>query len=377
MSRRTFTCVRDALCESSLVGAICCGVLAGAIGFAYAAEDDAAVCAAGKPREAAIAACTRRIEAGQLQGGDLALAYLNRARAHLPYPPNAVLDSISEDLAKAISLDPGNADAYWTRAKLFGWNHREQGIADYAKVIALRPDRFDAYVEQAILFEYSDLDRAIANYSKILALKPDWQPAEVYRRRARAYRTKGEDRLALADWSEVIRLQPDEEPYSARGFIYLRLHDYDQAIADFSKALVLRQFHPTPMRGLAVAYEAKGDFAKALEQANQNISLVQSRAGPVGHEYTDRARIYLKMGRTTEALADVDAVLRARHILDQTEYARVRLLRGSIYEAMGRTDAAIAEFRQIQLDLATSKTPTERETLDGAIAGLKRLGAPP
>ena len=223
------TYTHTVLRTSNVAAAICCALLAGTMRLAYAQEDDAAACAALKPREAAVAACTRRIESGQLQGADLALAHLNRARAHLPYPPRAELDKIGEDLNKAISLDRNNPEAYWTRASVFGWKQHEQGIADYAKVIALQPDRLDAYFEQAILLEYSDLDRAIANYSKMLELRPGWRA--VCRRRARAYEMKGEDQLALADCDELIRMQPDEEPYSMRGFIHLRLRDDRNAAA--------------------------------------------------------------------------------------------------------------------------------------------------
>jgi tetratricopeptide (TPR) repeat protein len=229
----------------------------------------------------------------------------------------------------------------------------------------------------AILLEFSDLDRAIANYSKVLELRPGWRAADVYRRRARAYEMKGEDQLALADCDELIRMRPDEEPYSMRGFIHLRLRDFDRAITDFNQALALRAFHPTPMRGLALTYEARGDLDRALKQTDQNISLARSRGNVVGYEYVDRARIYLKMGRSAEALDDVDAVLRAGHILDKTQYPRVRLLKGQIYEAMGRKDDAVAELRAIEAELATSKTASERETLDNAVAALKRLGATP
>jgi tetratricopeptide (TPR) repeat protein len=135
----------------------------------------------------------------------------------------------------------------------------------------------------AILLEFSDLDRAIANYSKVLELRPGWRAADVYRRRARAYEMKGEDQLALADCDELIRMRPDEEPYSMRGFIHLRLRDFDRAITDFNQALALRAFHPTPMRGLALTYEARGDLDRALKQTDQNISFARSRGNVVGY----------------------------------------------------------------------------------------------
>jgi hypothetical protein len=103
-SASTYT--HTVLRTSRVAAAICCALLAGTMRLAYAQEDDAAACAALKPREAAVAACTRRIESGQLQDADLALAYLNRARAHLPYPPRAELDKIGEDLDKAIVSIP-------------------------------------------------------------------------------------------------------------------------------------------------------------------------------------------------------------------------------------------------------------------------------
>jgi tetratricopeptide (TPR) repeat protein len=195
-------------------------------------------------------------------------------------------------------------------------------------------------------------------------MKPDWQDGSAYRARAVAYAAKGDDRLALADRTEVVRMKPGRDAYVDRGFVYLRLTDYDAAAADFKKALEFGE-HPSAHAGLAAVYRAKGDFDRALRQVNTAIGTAPGMAGL----FVD-ANTYLAMGKAAEALADVDASLRP---FPQDPGAR--LVKGRIYEAMGRK--AIAEFQQVRDRLAAARTAYDRHTLADSLDGLARLGAKP
>lgn len=77
---------------------------------------------------------------------------------------------------------------------------------------------------------------AIETSSKAIELDP--KNAEMYLDRASAYlRHRKEYSKAIKDYNKVIELKPDiAEAYSARGVVYYKLGNYQQAIADFKIA---------------------------------------------------------------------------------------------------------------------------------------------
>jgi tetratricopeptide (TPR) repeat protein len=381
----------------TIVAAIVCAVPA-------ASADDATACAeVSYLKDVAIPACTRLIESGDLRGDDLARVYSYRGRARLwasnprDFDPamadhdqavrlapglasvyvNRALawvrlgkgEQAGEDIEKAIALAPDDAEAYFTRAEMYRYTaaRREQVISDYGKAFALEPDYAEAYYGQATLLFDTDFDRAIADYTRIIERKPDWQDGSAYRARAVAYAAKGDDRLALADRTEVVRMKPGREAYVDRGFVYLRLTDYDAAAADFQKALAFGA-HPSAHAGLAAVYRAKGDFDRALKEVNTAIGMAPAMSGL----FIERADTYLAMGKTAEALTDVDASLRPF-----PKDPSARLVKARIYEAMGRKAEAIAEFQQARDWLAAARTAYDRRMLADSLVGLERLGAKP
>jgi tetratricopeptide (TPR) repeat protein len=388
--------------------AFCIALVAIACAAVYtvpaASADDAAACAeVSYLKEVAIPACTRLIESGNLHGADLARVYSYRGRARLwasnprdfdpamadhdeavrlaPGLASVYVNRASawvrlgkeeradEDIEKAIALAPDDAEAYFTRAEMHRYTaaRREQVISDYGKAFALKPDYAEAYYGQGTLLLDQDFDRAIADYTRIIELKPDWQGGGAYQARAAAYAAKGDDPRALADRTELVRMKPGRDAYVDRGFVYLRLTDYDAAAADFQRALEFGA-HPSAHTGLASVYRAKGDFDRALLEVNRAIGMAPRMAGLL----VERANTYLAMGKTTEALADVDASLRPF-----PQDASAHLVKGRIYEAMGRKNDAIAEFQQVRGRLATARTAYDRRTLADSLDGLERLGAKP
>jgi tetratricopeptide (TPR) repeat protein len=75
-----------------------------------------------------------------------------------------------------------------------------------------------------------------------------------------------------------------------------------------------------------------GDLEQALADANMAIELQ-----PSGGRYDTRGMVYYKRGQYEAALQDYNAAINKR-----TEYAHYG--RGLVYEALGETDMAIADF---------------------------------
>lgn len=100
--------------------------------------------------------------------------------------------------------------------------------------------------------------------------------AEFYLKRGEDYSSVHDYDRAIADYTKAIELKPDyAEAYNDRGFAYyLRAKpDYDHAIADYTRAIELRPNYPKAYNNRGVAYMAGGygaaksvpDFDRAIE----------------------------------------------------------------------------------------------------------------
>jgi len=82
-----------------------------------------------------------------------------------------------------------------------------------------------------------DNDRAIADYTQAIRLNPDNDLA--YINRAEAYKSKGDWNRAIADYTEAVRIYPDENIYILRAEAYIVRSNFTQARADVNKVLKL------------------------------------------------------------------------------------------------------------------------------------------
>ena len=98
--------------------------------------------------------------------------------------------------------------------------------------------------------------------------------AAAYHNRGMANADRGDDDAALADFSEAIRLAPDDpDPLNGRGVVYARREEYDEAIADFDAAIDLDPQAARVFFNRANAYAAIGDDEKALADYDAAIRL--------------------------------------------------------------------------------------------------------
>ena len=64
--------------------------------------------------------------------------------------------------------------------------------------------------------------------------------------------------------SQAIQLNPNvAHAYNARGYVYMRQHDYQHALADFNDAIRLQPNYPNAYQNRAVTRKALGDAAGA------------------------------------------------------------------------------------------------------------------
>lgn len=108
-----------------------------------------------------------------------------------------------------------------------------------------------------------DLDAAIADYSEAIKVHPDDPFA--YNNRANARRDKGDIDGAIADYTEALRIDPDyTAAYVNRGLVYERKHDIARARADYEQALARPAKYGNGRGGQEMARRRLAQLSKRL-----------------------------------------------------------------------------------------------------------------
>lgn len=187
----------------------------------------------------AIAACTRLIESGKLQGRALAEIYTSRGATYAQLMFWRQFEDSAEKLAEygkremadydeAIRIDPKYAPPHFNRGVVFiKKKDYDQALADLNEAIRLGPaERIKGideksrdkntqnaeYLHQRGIVHSlkGDIDRAIADYSA--ALRSDPELAQAFYDRGLAYRTKGDTNSANADFGRATKLDSSLKP---------------------------------------------------------------------------------------------------------------------------------------------------------------------
>ncbi len=256
-------------------------------------------CASADP-DRTIRSCTAALDSG---AGDTTIVLLSRGRA---YAAKGQYDLAIADFDRLIALVPNSADAHLGRGYAFLRKGKlNQSVADFTKSIELNPKFTAAYFDRgAAYLDMGRNDLAIADEDQALALDPNQAGAYVVR--GLAYSRKGGSNEAIADYSKAIVLKPGvPNAYSYRASAFLRQNRFDEAVADTTKALELQPESAAAHNDRAWALHLKGENALALPYAEKAVALGPGSAPAV----ETRAEIYEKLGRTRDAIADYRAVL--------------------------------------------------------------------
>jgi tetratricopeptide (TPR) repeat protein len=300
-------------------------VVAGPILASPAVAADADICAKASGDEA-IAACTRAISSGRVQGRELALVYFNRG---IEYQTKGDDDRAIADFTAAIRLDPKHAKSYNSR-----------GNAYHAK---------------------GDDDRAIADYTAAIRLDP--KDAYTYNNRGSAYKGKGDLDRAIADYSETIRLNPSlDKAYSSRGTAYLYSGNPAKALADVSQASEL----DPKSAYYALWVDIVGQRNNVPSRLSQAVSKLDMTAWPA-------PLIRLFLGQMTPAAAlaaadDPDVTRKRSMVCDVGFYGGELALRaGAKDDAAGLFRLAVANCQHNFVEWFAASA--ELKALGGAAAG--------
>lgn len=190
--------------------------------------------------------------------------------------------------------------------------------------------------------EKGDQDRAIADYTQAVGLDPKY--ASAFNNRGDAYSKKGDQDRAVADYTRAIGLDPKKtNAYYNRGNAYRTKGDYELAIADYTQAISLDPKDPNAYNNRGFAYANKGDYDLAIANYTQAISLGPKRALV---SYNNRGNAYREKGDQDLAIADYTQAI-GLVPKDPTAYIN----RGFAFGNKGDYDRATADYNvAISLD---------------------------
>jgi tetratricopeptide (TPR) repeat protein len=358
---------------------------------------DADVCADNKASDAAvIAACTRIIDSKSAKDKDN--AYYNRAVIHGRKSDH---DKAIADATKSIDLAPKDQaawrvgdlhiDAVLLRGQSYAAKRppqHDQAIADFSQVIKLSPRNVQAYLDRAESYAAKGAkDQELADYRKILdvTMVTPWRikladenarsaekvldgSAKSRSARGRAYAKLGEPDNALVEFSAALVLEPtDFLALIGRGDIYAARGTHDLAVADYTKAIAVFSKDDLLYSKRAASFWHRKEHDKALADYSRAIELDPKYA----EYYHNRGSVYAAKGDRGLSIADYN-----RAIELAPKDASIYRNRASSHYAKGDRDLALADYNRA-IELEPTHAPTYRSRgltrrakgdLNGAIA---------
>lgn len=181
----------------------------------------------------------------------LAQLYGQRARVHRD---KSDLKAALDDLNQALAAFP-SAEDYRERGRILYFRQQhKQALADYEFALNLRPDQADVYrwKAEALLALHreakgskpadirarKDLESEVVKALTHYLAKGGRPSAEVYRIRGQIRVWHGQFQEALADYTKALALEPHSATFAARGWVFLANESKNLALEDFENALL-------------------------------------------------------------------------------------------------------------------------------------------
>ncbi len=326
-----------------------------------------------------------------LQTGDAegALAWIVRARAHLPNEPRyrlgegqilAALGRVDDAAAvyrKLVSDEPAYADAWFALAALLdGRGDWPAAIDAYHSLLGLDPSNLDALNNLGNCHRHrGEFEAAEAAYRRALAMQPRYASALTNLAMLMLARSRLDEAIALAD--DAVRAEPDAPDHlvnlgaalAARGrfaeaetaltralaldarfpnaaynlgTVLHALGRYDDAAAYYEATLEIAPAHADACHNLGVTREALGDFTAAAAAYERALQL---RPGFVA-AHNNAGSLARRLGRMDEADVHYRAALAAdKGAVDAATRSTTYNNLGNLLKDTGALDEAISAFR--------------------------------
>ena len=177
----------------------------------------------------------------------------------------------------------------------------------------------------------------------------------------------GEFLLAIEDYSEAIRLNPEHAgAYNGRGITHWLLRKFDQAIEDLNQSIALDEGFAGAYNNRALVHAALGDYDQALADVTKSLELLPDTSNLID----TRGYVYLKLGQYENAKLDYEELFERG--LESPYY----LLGGGVaYADLGESDKASPLLEQglEETEAVTSPDPQLADLIAMAEEALAEL----
>jgi len=119
------------------------------------------------------------------------------------------------------------------------------------------------------------------------------------------YKDTGEPEKGIEAFQHVAQFSREADAHYFLGYLYTQLQRYDEAIAEFQKAIAAFPYHASSEFGIARAYQRKGDSDSARQHLARFQKITTEHLGtPFGAGYGDQGRFSLaELGRSGVLMA--------------------------------------------------------------------------
>jgi tetratricopeptide (TPR) repeat protein len=182
----------------------------------------------------------------------------------------------------------------------------------------------------------SECRLALNDYTEAIRLNPNYVLA--YARRGLTYKNLNEKYIAERDFQTAINLQvKTAEDYRGRGIAKSQLGDKQGAILDYNEAIRLNPNHGTTYNNRGLAKSELGDKQEAILDYNEAIRLNPKYTDP----YNNRGLAKSELGDQQEAILDYNEAI---HLNPNDANAYVG--RGVVKSALGDKQGSIADYNE-------------------------------
>lgn len=157
----------------------------------------------------------------------------------------------------------------------FNENKVQSAFVEFQKALEFNPK--DKYVLNAlglVYLKFEDLQKAKESFIKAITIDPDF--SEAYNSLGFTYKKMTKWAEAVDSFKRALRnplYQSPEKAYCNLGDVYYRLGLIDDAIIAYKEAIKRMQDFHLPYYGLALCYNAKGEYGEASSAMTRAIEL--------------------------------------------------------------------------------------------------------
>ena len=168
------------------------------------------------------------------------------------YGKTGKLDEAAACFEKAIQSKKANANVFEGMGNVYGSRNEHQKAAEmFTEAIKLDPRKGNYYFNRGTAYTNFDPAKGIEDFNTALPLLPPAKRVEVFSNRAYCYLKMEQYDKALADYSAVIDAgSPREKDYFDRGVVRSKLNDIPGAIKDLEAALRINPNYDLAKNGL-------------------------------------------------------------------------------------------------------------------------------